>query len=667
MGNLATNPQTGETLFYDGKAWGPAKLAENPQTGERMAWDGSAWQPLQSPADAAASAVGKAVRSAGDAAPVDPVDEATRVFSAANEKWVAPALGGLSDLVGNALYAPINELFGTDLKADLTGVLREGMRDVGASGGPDYKPKTEVGQIASDVIGATAAVLPVLASAGAAAPGVAYAGAAPQTTAQAVLGLLGSAPKGQIAAGAGAGVGSYLAEEAAPGSDVAQIAGQLLGALGGASVAAKIEPNKVIDAFTRQNIPMTAGVVAPDTAMGNAARAAEAGGLGTTILGSGIVRNAYDDITRAAGEKVDDIARTVGNVRAEDDLGRTLQGSVARFMDDKAAQADDAFSQIGKIFGPDDKFRAASTLRSLASSYDDIDDPIIAALVRDPRFAAYRDAIAQAGDDLSYNTLKGFRSYIGRQMDRLALDGGADNAQLKALYGALTDDMEAALRTKGGDAAVNAFRDVNSWYRQQMEMARNNLQPLVGKGQPTSPERAFGTFAQAASGKAGNIQRLRDIYTNLAPDERADMSASIIAKMGQGKDGFSVAKFLTDYANMSPAARKLLFADQFGDDLLRAWEDMTEIILPQADKISRYINRSNSGLSLMQGGQLVVGAGAAEPFTAVATILGPAVMAKAMTSPAAVRFMAKAIARGETAAGIAARVTAILTGQQQGD
>jgi hypothetical protein len=661
MGNLATNPQTGETLFYDGTTWAPAKIAENPQTGERMAWDGSAWQPLQRPADAVASAVGGAVRGAGDAAPIDPVDEATRVFSSANEKWIAPALGGLSDLVGNTLYAPINKLFGTDLKADLTGIVREGMRDVGASGGADYLPKTEVGQLASDVIGAVGASLPIMGGASTLATKVA------DPVARGVLTTLGSAPGQQIAGAAGAGAGAYAANEMAPGSVFAELAGMLGGAALGGGIAAKVAPNKVIDAFTRQNMPMTAGVVSPDTAMGNATRAAEAGGLGTTIMGSGIVRNAYDNVAKTAGEKMDDLARSLGTVRTEDDLGRTLQGSVGRFMDDKAAQADDAFTQIGRIFAPEDRFRATNTLRALASSYDDIDDPAIAALVRDPRFAAYRNAIAEAGDELSYSTLKGFRSYIGRQMDRLTLDGGADNAQLKALYGALTDDMESALRAKGGDAAVDAFRDVNNWYRQQMEMARNNLQPLVGKGQPASAERAFSTFTQSAGAKAGNIQRLQDIYRNLSPGERADVSASILSRMGQDASGFSVAKFLSDLSKMSPAARKLLFTDQFGDDLLRAWEDMTEIILPQADKISRYINRSNSGLSITQAGQVVVGAGAAEPFTAVATILGPAVMAKAMTSPGAVRFMAKAIARGEAAASIAARVTAILAGQQAGD
>lgn len=616
----------------------------------------------------AAGAVGSAVRGAGAAA-IDPVDEVTRVFSAANEKWVAPAVGGLVDLVGDPLYAGINALFGTDYDSDMTGVLREGMRGIGASGGPGYQPKTELGQVASDVLGGTAAVLPLLAAGGAAAPGVAYGGAAPKSVGQGIMGLLGSAPTAQMVAGASAGGGSYLANEAAPGSDIAQFVGQLGGALGGATLAAKVAPDKVIDAFTRQNVPMSAGLVAGDTKAGAALRAGEAGGLGTTILGSGIIRGTYDDAARAIGNKVDDIARTIGTVRPEDDLGRTLQGSVARFMDDKADEAAKTFDAIGQTFGPNDVYVPKATLQTLAKSFDGIDDPALQAITRDGRFQKFAAAFvddAGVAKPLTYNTLKGFRSFIGRQMNRLALDSGADNAQLKALYGALTDDMEAALLAKGGGTALKAFHDANGWYTRQMEMARNNLQPLVGKGSPVNAERAFATFAGAANAKAGNIQRLQDIYKNLTPAERGDFSASMIARMGQDGDGFSVAKFLTDLSKMSPEARKMMFTDQFGDDLLRAWEDLTDIIAPQFQKAGRYINRSNSGLSVVQGVQIAGGAMAAEPFTAIGAILGPAVLAKAMTSPTAVRFMASAIARGETAAGIAARVAAIIGAQREG-
>lgn len=634
---------------------------------------GKPWEKYRTPApatgpkttkeDAAAAITRQLSAGAEGVMSADFADEATRVFSAANEKWIAPAVGGLVDLVGDPIAAGVNAMFGTEYDSDVTGALREGMRGIGASGGPDYQPKTELGQLASNVIGAGAAALPLAATAGQVAPAMS------PGLAQSVMQMLAASPVSQVAAGAGAGAGSYAANEAAPGSVFADIAGMLAGAGLAGGLVSKVKPDPIIAAFDRQKVPISAGLTAGDGAGGRALAMAEAAGLGTTIGGSGLVRGTYDKAITAAGQGVDDIARTLGSPQAPRAAGEMLQASVARFMDDKADEAAKAFDAIGQTFGPNDVYVPKTTLQTLAKSFDGIDDPALQAITRDGRFQKFAAAFLDdtgAPKALSYNTLKGFRSFVGRQMNKLALDSGADNAQLKALYGALTGDMEAALLAKGGGAALKAFRDANTWYTRQMETARNSLQPLVGKGLPAAPEQAFNVFNQAASAKAGNIGRLKDIYSSLTPTERTDMSASLITRMGQGKDGFSVAKFLTDLSNMSDEAKSLLFRQQFSPDLVSAWDDLTQTVMPQIERTTRNINRSNSGASLAQLGQagVAVGSLTSEPLTAITAILGPILAAKAMTNPAAVRFMASALARGQDASGIAARVTAILQGQQ---
>lgn len=590
-------------------------------------------------------------------------DELTRIFSTINEDWLAPTVGGLVDLVADPVYAGINKLFGTNLDSDLTGVVREGMRSVGASGGPDYKPQTELGQLAADAAGAVGAALPFIGGASA------LANKASGPLARAVLAAFGDAPAQQIAGAAGAGVGKYAANEMAPGSVFAELAGMLGGAALGGGIAAKVAPDDIVAAFDRQKVPISAGLTAGDTKGGRALSMLESAGLGTTIGGSGIVRNTYDDAIKSTGVAVDDLARTLGTPQSADDAGRVLQESVGRFMDDKAAEANKAFDAVGRFFGPDDTFVPKAALRALGQSFDDIDDPALQAIARDPRFQKYASAFLDetgAPKALSYNTLKGFRTYVGRQMNKLTLDGGADNAQLKALYSALTEDMERALLAKGGQKALDVFRDANAWYARQMEIARNNLQPLVGRGQAANTERAFSTLTQAASNKAGNIQRLRDIYSTLTPQERTDMSASIIMRMGQGKNGFSTAKFLSDLAGMSDDAKTLLFRDQFGPDLLQAWDDLTKVVMPQIERATQGINRSNSGASLAQLGQagLAVGTFMSDPVTAVAALVGPMLAAKMMTTPAAVRLLSAGISRAEAASSIAAKITALLGAQQ---
>lgn len=603
--------------------------------------------------DAVNSVVDSAMAAKAAGAEVPVLDEIKRGLTNINENWIAPAIGGIPDMVGRAL----------GMDSDLTGLLREGMRDIGASGGPGYMPQTTVGGLLSDVVGGAASVLPVLATAGAAAPAV---GAG--TVGKGVAAQLAAQPAAQLAAGAGAGAGDFLAKEIDPESPWLRIAGQLGGALGVGMLTMKPQPDDVIAAFERQDVPVSAGLTAGQGSGGTSVQAIEAGGLGTTIGGAGTVRKTYDAAEGAIGSAVDRLAAQTGAVQSADDLGRVLQGSVARTMDDVSQQADEAFSAIGGLFGADDRFLAQNTQRALASSFDNIDDPALAALVRDPRFAKYAEALAGSGGQLSYNSLKGFRSYIGRAMNRLSLDSGADNAQLKALYGALTDDMAAALSLKGGQPAVDAFKSANAWYAAQMEKARNSLQPLVGKGSPVNAEKAFDTLYSAAKAKGGNLQRLQDIYGGLTPQEQADVAASILARLGRkGDDPFSVARFMADYSALSADAKDLLFNSQMTGALRQSYDDLLEVIMPQFRRAARFINRSNTGLGVVGGGQAVLAAQQAmslDLLTAVATLAGPAVMAKAMTNPAVVKLLADGVARGQSASQIAAQVTAIIQAQR---
>lgn len=79
---IATNPQTGETLYLsDEGAWKPAQIAENPQTKERLAFDGKAWAPLAAEKKAEESKgvlgyVDDAVRSVANGVTFGYMDEA---------------------------------------------------------------------------------------------------------------------------------------------------------------------------------------------------------------------------------------------------------------------------------------------------------------------------------------------------------------------------------------------------------------------------------------------------------------------------------------------------------------------------------------------------------------------------------------------------------------
>jgi len=49
----ATNPETGETVYFDGNSWVPAKTATNPETGQTVALAGNEWVPVGPPSSQA--------------------------------------------------------------------------------------------------------------------------------------------------------------------------------------------------------------------------------------------------------------------------------------------------------------------------------------------------------------------------------------------------------------------------------------------------------------------------------------------------------------------------------------------------------------------------------------------------------------------------------------
>lgn len=73
---LATNPQTGETVFLaDDGAWKPAQTAVNPQTKEMMAFDGKTWSAVEAKSKGVLGYIDDAVRSLASGATFGYADE----------------------------------------------------------------------------------------------------------------------------------------------------------------------------------------------------------------------------------------------------------------------------------------------------------------------------------------------------------------------------------------------------------------------------------------------------------------------------------------------------------------------------------------------------------------------------------------------------------------
>jgi hypothetical protein len=222
MGQLARNPDTKEVIFLDKDgSWKPAQRVVNPQTQDPLVWDGDEWK---SP-------------------PLDVGQEILKTFQGVN-RAIARTAGAPVDLMQGGLnlgVTGLNRTLSTDipyLENAFGGSqnIKSGMEAVGIR--PDARPQTATGRVLNRTLEEVTAAGLTMGIAGGlnrAAQGGAIA-LGPRT--QHVTQTFASQPGAQFVGSAGAGVGAGIANEMAPGSFGAEVAG----IIGGGAVGVGLTP-----------------------------------------------------------------------------------------------------------------------------------------------------------------------------------------------------------------------------------------------------------------------------------------------------------------------------------------------------------------------------------------------------------------------------------------
>lgn len=174
-----------------------------------------------------------------------------------------------------------------------------------------------------------------------------------------------------------------------------------------------------------------------------------------------------------------------------------------------------------------------------------------------------------ADGTLPYQALKELRSKVGKQVGAAFLTRDAAHAEWKKLYAALSRDMEAAATTP---EAKKAFARANNYYRLR-EQRLDAIGKIVQK--EGGPEVAYQAMFTGARNGATPLKRVMD---SLPAQVRADVSASFLQRMGRASkanqnaagDAFSMETFLSNWADISPEAKKQLFSNaRFGTDYVQ--------------------------------------------------------------------------------------------------
>lgn len=257
------------------------------------------------------------------------------------------------------------------------------------------------------------------------------------------------------------------------------------------------------------------------------------------------------------------------------------------------------------------------------------------------------------GGNVSWEDTKRLRSIVGEIIGSPSLSSeGNENAAMRKLYAALSEDMRATAEASG-PKALREFERANSFTRAREDRIKNVLVPILGKDGDKGGQAAF-TQIQNWSRAKGETARMAQMMRSLPKDEAETVSATLISNLGKvppGRQGaagnsFSLNDFLTHWNQLDKLAKNTMFTPGQRSSL----EDLA-IVAEGTKAGQRFANTSNTagaiGVNATTGGLggAMVAMGSGHPLVALALstpAIGQHITGRMMASPHFVRWLAKA-------------------------
>jgi len=446
----------------------------------------------------------------------------------------------------------------------------------------------------------------------------------------------GGAARNALTFGLVPGLASEAAGQATEGTSLegpARVAGALAGGVGsslafGKATAPRTARQAVAEAAERQNVRVPAAALPDKPVTGSVA------GLMADMPPYGnALRRGARKLDEGIASRFDDLAGT-GSATKADAAHGAREALVNWFDDGSRGLTKSAYDRVDAFVDPTVMTPLTSTQKTARA----ISDELAASTGQAGRAALKRvdDAISRP-EGLTYGGLKNLRTEIGQLKDD-ALTPNALKAPYKRLYGALSDDLETAVRNAGGDKGLQAWQRANRLNKAVAER-RKSLAQIVGAKGDASTNAVFDRIVALTRDSArGNAEALRRVRSTLRPTGAwQDVRSSVVQELGRDPTSptrqFSPRRFLTSYGKMTDEGKQILFGDakQHIDDLA--------LISERSREFARSGNASGSG-SLVS----VAGTGGwvfYDPLAALSGLVGGNTLSVLLARPASAKSVAR--------------------------
>lgn len=491
---------------------------------------------------------------------------------------------------------------------------------------------------------------------GGAAGGIGLGGAIPGVVGQAL-----TAAPGMQAAGAitGAASGQAAAEMGAP------VPVQMLASVAGGmapgvvkSLAAEgtkrlirggASPEQVqqnIDDFKAVGAQPSVGQATENRAM----RATEST-LARTPGAAGVMAKRASDQADDIGQHLERTAGSLAPKATAEQAGRAIQRGISGeggFTEQFRSTQGQLYDKLDDFIPKDQRVNVSRTRDALSKINQEIDGaPELSRFFKNSKIGEIRAALEAdvtgardpltlaPGDRLPYEALKKVRTLVGQELENASLVDSVPRSKWKALYGALSSDLEAAAK-EAGPKATAAYTRANNYTRagmRRLEVVQNVIERNGG------PE---AVFKAATSGTKEGATTLRAVMQSLPTEGQKTVAATVLRRLGRAKPGvqddlgeaFSTETFLTNWNSMAPEAKVVLF-NRFGPEFRK-----------NMDTVARTASNLRAGSAVFRNPSGTAGA------AATYTTAGAAVMAVLTGNPGT----AAAIGAGVGGANLTARL-----------
>lgn len=372
--------------------------------------------------------------------------------------------------------------------------------------------------------------------------------------------------------------------------------------------------------------------------------------------GAGVFRKKVKSATDALRGQLDQQAQK-GIYRGLDPTrgGLSVKHGTDNFIDSFSRRAEPLFDEVTDRVGLGTPTPATNTLKTVQelTATTPGAERTTARLTSPFLREIAEDLAADAGPSgaMPFQALQAIRTKIGSRLSNPALLEDASTAEVKRLYGAISEDLKAQAYASG---AKNVWDRANSFWRAGRSRIDDILAPLIGN---KTPEKIYKSLVSGA--KDGPTQ-LRTTMRSLKPEQQDAVTGTMIKQLGTPPPSmageapeFSFSSFMTQWNQIDDAARDAFFKrgrnPQLGQDL--------QALADWAGRIRRtskaFANPSGTagtlggfGGAMSLGSAItapVLGSGALVlPLVYGGSVLGANRIAALMTSPKVVNWLAKA-------------------------